>query len=102
MDYVFSTGYAQIRPEIDGYFLLSMVQSNYFLEKVLTRCTGSSYPAISSSDLAQIEILIPVDSDEQILIGKFFKSLDNMINLHQIELQKLKELKKAFSSKIFL
>ena len=101
-DYVFSTGYSQLRPVIDGNFLLSLVQSNCFLHEVMIRCTGSSYPAINSSDLAEIDILNPENPNEQIKIGTFFKSLDSLINLNQTELIKMKELRKAFSDKMFV
>ena len=64
--YVFSTGYAQIRPfAADGYFLLSLVQNNSFVKKVLDNCTGTSYPAINANDLADIKIHYPVNYKEQ-------------------------------------
>ena len=36
-NYVFSTGYAQMRPYVDGYFLLSLVQSEYSGSVVKTK-----------------------------------------------------------------
>ena len=48
--YVFSTGYAQMRPLEDGYFLLCQVQTDDFVNEVLDNCTGTSYPAINSND----------------------------------------------------
>ena len=83
--YVFSTGYAQMRPLIDGRFLLSLVQNEGFIKDVLDNCTGTSYPAINSNDLAQIEVRSPGDPQEQKLIGDFFKGIDNLITLHQRE-----------------
>jgi type I restriction enzyme S subunit len=83
--YVFSTGYAQMRPLIDGRFLLSLVQNEGFIKVVLDNCTGTSYPAINSNDLAQIEVRSPGDPQEQKLIGDFFKGIDNLITLHQRE-----------------
>ena len=83
--YVFSTGYAQIRPFFNGYFLLSLVQSDFFVKRVLDRCTGTSYPAINSNDLAEMSIKKPCDKREIEKIGQFFKSLDRLITLHQRE-----------------
>ncbi|MFT8759655.1 MAG: restriction endonuclease subunit S, partial [Oenococcus oeni] len=100
-NYVFSTGYAQIRPMYSGYFLLAMVQRTEVVNKVLERCTGTSYPAISSKDLSELQILIP-PSDEQIKIGSFFKSLDELITVNQRKLDKLKELKKGYLQKMFI
>ena len=85
--YVFSTGYAQMRPLIDGRFLLSLVQNEGFIKVVLDNCTGTSYPAINSNDLAQIEVRSPGDPQEQKLIGDFFKGIDNLITLHQRKFQ---------------
>ena len=82
-NYVFSTGYAQMRPYVDGYFLLSLVQSERFVKVVLDNCTGTSYPAINANDLAEIEVAAPSDESEAQKIGTIFRSIDNLITLHQ-------------------
>jgi len=84
-NYVFSTGYAQMRPYVDGYFLLSLVQSERFVKVVLDNCTGTSYPAINANDLAEIEVAAPSDESEAQKIGIIFRSIDNLITLHQRE-----------------
>ena len=81
--YVFSTGYTQLRPFVDGYFLLSLVQNWQFVKSVLDKCTGTSYPAINANDLAKIEIFSPKDECEHHQIGTYFRNLDNLITLHQ-------------------
>ena len=101
-DWVFSTGYAQLRPKKDSYFLLVLLQNNSFMRKVLDRCTGTSYPAINSKDLAQIKVSISDSIDEQQKIGSFFKQLDDTIALHQRKLDLLKEQKKGFLQKMFV
>ncbi|EAD2556832.1 restriction endonuclease subunit S [Listeria monocytogenes] len=101
-NYVFSTGYAQIRPKIDSYFVLNRVQEEKFVKLVLDRSTGTSYPAINSNDLSEIEIKVPVDSNEQIKIGQLFKYLDDTIALHQRKLQKLQNIKKAYLNEMFI
>ncbi|WP_336206442.1 restriction endonuclease subunit S, partial [Leuconostoc suionicum] len=78
-DYVFSTGYAQMRPNVDSYFLLNSVQNKKFVQHVLDRSTGTSNPAINSSDLSNIAIQVPLETLEQQKIGLFFKQLDNLI-----------------------
>ena len=82
-NYVFSTGYAQMRPYVDGYFLLSLVQSEHFVKVVLDNCTGTSYPAINANDLAEIEVTAPSDESEAQKIGTIFRNIDNLITLHQ-------------------
>ena len=100
-NYVFSTGYAQMRPNIDSYFLLNSVQNKQFVQHVLDRSTGTSYPAINSSDLSKIEIHVPSKLSEQQKIGAFFQSIDDTIALHQRKLDLLKEQKKGYLQKMF-
>ncbi|EGO9275842.1 restriction endonuclease subunit S [Enterococcus faecalis] len=100
-NYVFSTGYAQMRPSGNGYFLLTLVQEEKFVNRVLERSTGTSYPAISSNDLAKLSVRVPADIEEEQNIGKFFSNLDNLVTLHQRKLDQLKELKIAYLQVIF-
>ncbi|HGF8024563.1 restriction endonuclease subunit S [Enterococcus sp. E5-80] len=100
-NYVFSTGYAQMRPIGNGYFLLTLIQEEKFVNRVLERSTGTSYPAINSNDLAKLPVKVPADIQEQQKIGTFFKQLDNTIALHQRKLDLLKETKKGFLQKMF-
>jgi type I restriction enzyme S subunit len=101
-NYVFSTGYAQLRPKIDNYFLFCKLQEENFITKVLDLCTGTSYPAINSTDLAEIKINIAMEKDEQTAIGNFFRNLDMQISDQQSKLEKLKQLKTAYLQKMFL
>ena len=84
-DVVFSTGYAQLRSELDSYFLFTLVQTDSFVSKVLDHCTGTSYPAINSSELGKILISVPQNKLESHQIGTIFRVLDNLITLHQEE-----------------
>lgn len=100
--YVFSTGYAQMCPFVDGYFLLSLVQNEQFVKNVLDNCTGTSYPAINANDLAEIEVFSPKNKREHRQIGTYFRNLDNLITLHQRKLEKLKNIKKSMLDKMFV
>ena len=99
-DYVFSTGYAQLRPSGDGYFLLSYLQTNKFVNVVLDNCTGTSYPAINSKDLSDIFISLP-SLPEQTAIGSFFQDIDQLISFQQRKLEVLKEQKKTYLKLLF-
>lgn len=100
-EYVFSTGYAQLRPRINGYFLLTSVQTEVFVKAVLNRCTGTSYPSINSSDLSELKICIPMNNEESVVVGNYFRSIDNLITLHQRKCDTLKELKKYMLQNMF-
>ena len=84
-DYVFSTGYAQLRPLCDGRFLFSSLQRDQFVSCVLEHCTGTSYPAINANDLAALFLAVPIDAEEQRLVGSILKPIDSLITLHQRE-----------------
>lgn len=100
-NWVFSTGYAQLRPVNNGYFLLTLLQNEDFVKLVLDRCTGTSYPAINSNDLADIDVNIPSDNKEQQKIGTYFKNLDNLIQSAEKELEGYRELKQGMLQKMF-
>ncbi len=100
-NYVFSTGYTQMRPKIDADFLMCFLQTDSFVKVVLDNCTGTSYPAINSNDLSNLEIALPVSEDEQKRIGSFITSFDNLITLHQRKLEKMKTVKKSLLEKMF-
>ena len=101
-DYVFSTGYAQIRPQCDGRFLFNQLQRDPFVAEVLNRCTGTSYPAISSSDLAEIEVRMPNNLGEQAKIGVMLTALDHLITRHQRRCHQMEELKRAYLQRMFV
>ena len=89
--YVFSTGYAQLRPHGDSYLLLTMLQRDDFVNNVMERCTGTSYPAINANVLADLTVSYPADVQEQAKIGQHFKNLDNLITLHEWEFSATKK-----------
>lgn len=101
-NYVFSTGYAQMRPSIDTAFLMSFLQNDRFVKVVLDNCTGTSYPAINSNDLSNLEISLPVSRDEQNKVGEVFRNLDNLITLNKRKLNHLQQQKKGLLQQMFI
>ena len=100
-NYVFSTGYAQMRPIIDASFLMCFLQTDSFVNVVLDNCTGTSYPAINSNDLSNLSIILPTNQEEQMQIGRMITNLDNLITLHQRKYEKLQNIKKSMLEKMF-
>lgn len=101
-NYVFSTGYAQLRTAIDPDFLFTIIQLDLFVEKVLLNCTGTSFPAISPTTLSKIHITIPNSLIEQKQIGSFFTSLDNLINEEVKYIDQLNRVKRTLLQKMFV
>ncbi|WP_413998673.1 restriction endonuclease subunit S [Flavobacterium sp. W1B] len=99
--YVASTGYAQIRARESSRFLYQIIHTNDFVNKVLDRCTGTSYPAINSTDLANISILIP-SLQEQTKIASFLSAIDEKINHCQGQIEKTEVWKKGLLQQLFV
>lgn len=69
--YVASTGFIQIRSDKSNInYLYYYLHTHTFLNKVLKLCTGSNYPTITSNDLKNIKIKIPL-KEEQKKLGDF-------------------------------
>ncbi|WP_407483638.1 restriction endonuclease subunit S, partial [Elizabethkingia meningoseptica] len=77
-NYVASTGYAQIRTIQNPQFIFQYLHNQKFVDKVIERCTGTSYPAINSTDLSEIYLSVPL-MDEQEKISSFLFSIDKRI-----------------------
>jgi type I restriction enzyme S subunit len=101
-DYVASTGYAQIRAKESSEFLYHLLHTNKFVNDVLTRCTGTSYPAINSSDLSSIRIKIPSSLKEQTKIANFLSSIDKKIAQVSKQLEQKKVFKKGLLQQMFV
>ena len=98
--YVASTGYAQLRAKDSADFLFQAVHVDNFVDRVIAKCTGSSYPAINSSDLADVPFAIgrPV---EQQKIADCLSSLDELIAAQARKVDALKTHKKGLMQQIF-
>lgn len=100
-NYVFSTGYAQIRPQINGKYLFTLLQSDAFLGQVLDYCAGTSFPAINPSILSNLLIRVCTNQREQELIANFFVYYDNIISTASSRLASLKQVKEASLQAMF-
>ena len=99
--YVASTGYAQIRTELNSKFIYYALHEKSFLDEVMNRCTGTSYPAINSSDLSTIEIGIPC-LEEQTKIANFLSAIDQKIEVVAQHIEEAKMWKKGLLQQMFV
>lgn len=100
LDYVASTGYAQLRAYESEMYLYQYLHNENFVNKVLAKCTGSNYPAINSNQLAEILVAIP-KPDEQQKIADCLSSLDDLITAQSQKIEELKEHKKGLMQGLF-
>ena len=79
-DVVLGRGVAGIKGNEFIYQALVKMDSDGYWK---TLAAGSTFESINSGVVNGAEIIIPQDVGEQIKIGEFFASLDNLITLHQ-------------------
>ena len=100
-DYVASTGYAQLRAKECALFLFQLLHTEYFVNDVLDRCTGTSYPSINSTDLAAIKILLP-NIKEQKKIANYLSNIDNKIEIVNKQITQTQTFKKGLLQQMFV
>ena len=100
-DYVASTGYAQLRANGSNRFLYQCIHTDSFVGRVMAKCTGSNYPAINSSDLAEIELPLPLTVSEQQKIAECLSSVDELMAAQVRKVDALKIHKKGLMQQLF-
>ena len=88
-------------PEINNKFLVQYLSSQSYFKEVNTCLAGGTRQRISRSNLANFDIPVPTDKAEQDAIGEFLDNLDNLITLHQRELEKIISVRKAMIERMF-
>ena len=79
-DVVVSTGFAVLTPiDIEPRYFSWWVMSDIFIEEVVARSVGVSYPAINPSELSEIRVRRP-NINEQRSIGNFLDVRTTQIN----------------------
>jgi type I restriction enzyme S subunit len=99
-DYVASTGYAQLRVLNSPEFLYQALHTDRFVYDVMARSTGTSYPAINSTDLSKIKLNLPTKPEQQ-KIAAFLTAVDTKIEQLSTKQVLLGEYKKGLMQQIF-
>jgi type I restriction enzyme, S subunit len=99
-DYATSQDFLSLsKLKIDSWFGVYSIWKK--IQSELHAVQGTSIKGITKEELLSKSILVPLH-EEQEKIGNYFKNLDNLLTLHQGELGKLKNLKKAMLEKMFV
>ena len=106
---VLSTLYIVFAPKndiINSDYLVSYYDTNNWHKQVAERAAEGARNHgllnISAGDFFDTELKFPRGLEEQSQIGQFFQNLDNLITLHQRELDKLQNIKKSCLQKMFV
>ena len=81
------------RGELDSYFIFSRTEELKRYGELVG--AGSTFVEVSGKQMAVMELMMPPTMREQQTIGGFFQQLDNLITLHQRELEKLQNITKS-------
>lgn len=90
-----------------GVLLSNEIKANQMLAEVLNSIAKKyvSYvgnPKLMNNVMADIEIKLPSQEKERDIISSFFCDLDNLLTLHQREINALKTLKKSMLQHLFV
>ena len=92
LPYVASTGYAQIRTNQNPLYVYYAMHTFDFVSEVNRRCTGSSYPAINSTELSKVTFKLPERKIQDEISEQLF-SVDSLIRREMDDLEKYENIK---------
>lgn len=92
----------RVSEKINNEFLLQYLSSQKYFGEVNTCLAGGTRQRISRSNLADFDIPVPTQKQEQQAIGHFFRNLDSLITLQQRKYESLKHIKAALLQKMFV
>lgn len=99
--YVASTGYAQIKAKEFNKYLYHYLHTDDFISDVLSRCTGTSYPAIAPKELSRVLVYLPLNREEQKHISDILSTCDTVIQNTQKTIDKYKAIKQGMMQDLF-
>lgn len=102
-NYVASTGYAVIRGRAlcsCSEFIYHIIHVDDFVNGVLDRCTGTSYPAINPGKLAEIIVRIPEAVAEQRAIASVLSDMDAEIAALEAKRAKYESIKQGMMQEL--
>ncbi len=76
--------------------------STRFYDRAMKMTAKATVDSVRLEMISEMDIWKPIQIDEQQKIAELFTNLDNLITLHQRELEKLKNIKKACLEKMFV
>ncbi len=88
--------------KIDNIFLSYLLSHDLIQNQIHSTVVGGAIPTMSQEVIKNFNILIPSTTKEQQKIGQFFSKYDSLINAHQKEIDKLKDIKKSLLQKMFV
>ena len=93
--------WVQNNKKLNGYFLFYTFITNPLQNFIRESAGTGTVGTLTIETCKRIPVFIP-EKKEQIAVGEFFQSLDNLITLHQRKLDELKNMKKTLLQQMFV
>lgn len=102
---VVSTGFAVIRPRkhLEPGFAAYALRAPYFVDAVVARSVGVSYPAINASDLIDLPIALPPLDQQRSIAARLDREtarIDALLEKKRRQIELLRERRAAFISTV--
>lgn len=101
--YVYNQRTERIEVGCENYnsqFIYTMLNAPEIRDKIIKQSQGNTQIYVNWTTVSQTDYLVP-QIEEQIKIGEYFKSIDNLITLHQRKCDEMKKMKKFMLQKMF-
>ena len=86
---------------VDNRYLFQYLKAPFLMDYVDKKATGGTIKHLNQNILVDFPVVMPSKAEQE-AIGRYFEQLDNLITLHQRELEKLQNIKKSMLEKMFV
>ncbi len=86
--------------KVDGKYLFQYLKAPFLMDYVNQKATGGTIKHLNQNILVDFPVMLPF-IDEQVMLGRYFETLDHLITLHQHKCDETKELKRYMLQKMF-
>ncbi len=83
-------------------FFYNVLITQDVLKQVAAVRIGGAVPTMTETELKNFVYYEPTSKAEKTKIGEYFQNLDNLITLHQLKLEQMKEYKKGLLQQMFV
>ena len=87
--------------QVDGKYLFQYLKAPFLMDYVNEKATGGTIKHLNQNILVDFPVMLPF-VDEQVMLGRYFEALDDLITLHQRKCDELQNMKKFMLQNMFV
>jgi len=98
-----STGFAVLTPKknIDAKYLSFLFKTSIYIDEIVSRSTGVSYPAINASEIGNLECILPTLEEQQVIVNFIESSISEIDKLVKVNIKQIEKLKEYRQSLVY-